>query len=241
MNIGKRRPDVSERMKGNKIRIDMPPGNKIHSVNEVFFKEIDTEEKAYWLGYIMADGCVHVGDGYRFSMTSIDKKHLELFVKTVAYTGEAVRVKSDNKNPIYTVNISNKRFVCSLIRQGVIPRKTFLLTYPHGIKKDLERHFVRGYLDGDGYITLSGGHIYAAIAGNFHFTKELALRMYKRCKLKKSSFYEHSSKSLWLFRRSGVDAMKFCDYIYSGATVYLERKHAKYISYKGGANVAGAI
>lgn len=29
-----------------------------YSVNEIFFEVINTEEKAYWLGFIFADGCV---------------------------------------------------------------------------------------------------------------------------------------------------------------------------------------
>jgi hypothetical protein len=31
-----------------------------YKINEDFFQEIDTEEKAYWLGFLYADGYIHV-------------------------------------------------------------------------------------------------------------------------------------------------------------------------------------
>ena len=30
-----------------------------HNLNKDYFKNIDNEEKAYWLGFIAADGCIY--------------------------------------------------------------------------------------------------------------------------------------------------------------------------------------
>ena len=49
----KARPDVSERMKGNKYRLNKSPSNKKHSVNESYFHVIDDEKKAYYLGLVL--------------------------------------------------------------------------------------------------------------------------------------------------------------------------------------------
>ncbi len=38
------------------------------------FKKIDSEEKAYWLGFLEADGCIHGGEGdYRIEIGLAEK------------------------------------------------------------------------------------------------------------------------------------------------------------------------
>ena len=42
----------------NKSRENVEPANKKKLSNERAFKDIDSEEKSYWLGYFSADGCI---------------------------------------------------------------------------------------------------------------------------------------------------------------------------------------
>lgn len=143
---------------------------KKYSVNESFFDIIDTEEKAYWLGFIMADGCICTSNSSspnnRLSiiLNQKDKDHLIKFKKAI-----------DSKAPVREGTVIDKRgFVtykaefrvnslkmCStLISLDVKPRKTGKEIIPSQIPTNLIRHFCRGFFDGDGSIAKSSNHNY---------------------------------------------------------------------------------
>jgi hypothetical protein len=124
--------------------------------DENFFEVIDSEEKAYFLGFIFADGCVvHDKDrcSYRLSLKlhTKDMHILESFIKSVK--GEMTPWKHGQRE-IAEVNLSGKKIVNDLIKLGVTPNKTFTIQYPT-IDKTLEKHFLRGYFDGDGCIRVN--------------------------------------------------------------------------------------
>ncbi len=62
-----------------------------YKLNESFFEIIDSEEKAYWLGFLMADGSVRAGqsqDGtghwnIRLSLATADKERIERFIEAI--------------------------------------------------------------------------------------------------------------------------------------------------------------
>jgi hypothetical protein len=124
--------------------------------NEDFFERIDNEEKAYFLGFLFADGCViNNVEKYRYQVTlklhTKDKHILEEFIKKI--NGE-MDVWTHGQRDICEINLSGKKIVTDLINKGVVPNKTFTITYPI-IDEYLERHFLRGYFDGDGCIRIS--------------------------------------------------------------------------------------
>lgn len=43
----------------------------MYKLNENYFKFIDSHEKAYWLGFISADECIHVIYLSRWNITSL--------------------------------------------------------------------------------------------------------------------------------------------------------------------------
>lgn len=121
--------------------------------NDHFFGHINTEEKAYWAGFITADGCITNNRNSPVLSVSVarpDKEHLALFLSALSA-----------RNPI--CDCRNQSYVClyshalcaDLTRQGIGPRKTSRERIPT-ITKALRRHFIRGYFDGDGWCSL--GH-----------------------------------------------------------------------------------
>lgn len=134
---------------GLKIQKYKPPS--IYSVNENFFKNIDTEEKAYFLGLLLADGCVFYCKKYL--VTSLALKRQD------SYVIERLRDLISPERPIYlkkndmsSLEIHNKSLSQDLMSWGCVPRKTCNgFKYPN-IPKHLNNHFIRGYLDGDGCV-----------------------------------------------------------------------------------------
>lgn len=134
------------------------PKVRAYSFDQRFFQNIDTEVKAYFLGFIAADGCVY-GDNRTVSIAikDSDVQILEDFKKVLNYTGEVKlhpRKESDGYGGSDRVRIrlNSVQMVQDLASHGIEPRKTFTQRLVQTIPFELERHFVRGLWDGDGHI-----------------------------------------------------------------------------------------
>ncbi|SHJ83986.1 hypothetical protein SAMN02745163_02673 [Clostridium cavendishii DSM 21758] len=120
-----------------------------------YFEKIDTERKAYWLGFLYADGCVfEKGEKNKKIIIQLhpdDKNVLEEFLKDIN-SNRPICV--DKKGYIF-IGISSTKMANDLINLGCIPRKSLVLKFPNEdmIPKNLINHFVRGYMDGDGCIS----------------------------------------------------------------------------------------
>ena len=127
-------PATSLRRKMSEIGLDinedrLPPNYKItYGVNENFFERIDSEEKAYTLGIMYADGCV-----YKNTMIIgvTDKEIVENIKKFMKYEGFIKEYKKDNKcKIIYKLRIKREKIyensTVSLERKFVKSRKCLL-------------------------------------------------------------------------------------------------------------------
>jgi hypothetical protein len=123
--------------------------------NEDYFENILTEKQAYFLGLLAADG--NVSDKRNTISLGLNKEDglelLEEFKKELNSTG-TIGVHEDKR-----VDYKRKTMVCmqftsaktkeDLERIGIGVQKTSNLCYPK-INKELDRHFIRGFIDGDG-------------------------------------------------------------------------------------------
>lgn len=203
--------------------------------NENFFNKIDTEEKAYWLGFLYADGCVHDKPNGQKLITLVvkDKEVVEKFIKAIDGTF-TVKKYSDN----YGVYLTSKIMFNDLCKFGCVPRKSLILTFPI-INKELIHHFIRGYFDGDGTVFISNKQnknktstvyksIGIGICGTFGLLNILAqhapINFPKKDKRKEGD--------IWYSSTSGSKkALAFYNYLYKDATVWLDRKKNKFENY----------
>lgn len=203
-----------------------------------FFDKIDTEEKAYWLGFIYADGNItKKKDVFNLGLQIKDKNHLQklasIFNKPIKISEEIRRGKMFQKG---TLRVCSTYLCNSLISKGIIPRKTYIDSdvFCH-VPDELLRHFIRGNMDGDGCICrfIQYGKIRYRVdfLGRTKFIKELEA-IFAR-KFSEDSFYSTTCVSTWrLSICSASTILRVLDWLYSGATVFLERKHEKYLSLK---------
>ncbi len=186
------------------------------SLNETYFSEIDNTEKAYWLGFLAADGCVCNKPGKRLLSVGLapkDTQHLKLLRKAVGSDRQIYRSAN-----VVRIQLFSEQLVNDLISHGVVPRKSLILEPPN-IDDDLVSHWIRGYFDGDGSVSIRGGKY---LRGDVVGTQKVLNFVAMHC----SSFSlptEHGN--YWLIRfQSRNAAAKLAGYLYNDSGVCLERK-----------------
>ena len=120
-----------------------------HFFNEEFFDCVDSEEKAYWLGFIVADG--HVSSRHRaieIGLAVKDEAHLRLFCKAVGYDGE-LQPKNNGKACVLRLYSFHMYNSLTGIHQ-ITSNKTFDCKPINNLPDDLLTAFWRGVFDGDG-------------------------------------------------------------------------------------------
>lgn len=212
--------------------------NSKYSCDEKFFDVIDTEHKAYWLGFLYADGHVQNFGHYKIDLTlsDKDKDHLLKYKETLQLT-YPINKKSQtlNGNIYYShrVTITNKILVENIIKQGCVPNKSLILSFPteKQVPKYLIRHFIRGYFDGDGCITInSNNNTYNFnILGTHNFLTAIqnefinSIDNYKATKISKDKRSE-----VYKLQKGKVCGTKnindIYNYLYKDCTIYLDRK-----------------
>ena len=139
------------------LKIGKEKGVKTSIKNISYFDEIDTQEKAYFLGWIMADGCVSIRDGQYSIKIHIAKKDrylIDEFQKAIGSSypvSEKVSYKRGTRCESVYISATSRHMVESLERYGITPRKTGKERIPNNIPNDMKRHFLRGFFDGDGH------------------------------------------------------------------------------------------
>lgn len=237
---------------GVKIK-DLHKSRQIYSFNENYFKTIDDEHKAYWLGFIAADGCVleptyqvskRTGKIIRKEQGALqiglqekDKAHLEKFQKDIKDTH---KINFSKKRKAYDIKILSNIICMDLQQYNIVPRKSLVLEFPDNIREDLLRHFIRGYFDGDGSIAfcknkkgvISIGSIQVSIIGTVMFLNTLNNILEDELQFKEKvvdlgNRYKPVTKTI--FFSSIAHTKKFLDFIYKDSTIYLDRKYERYL------------
>ena len=120
-----------------------------------YFNKIDTEFKAYILGFIYADGNLF-NNTLKIAISEKDKEILEKFKEDIKCNNPILFIKSNLKNrqDQVSLSITDVDLRNDLIDKGVIENKTFKIVFPsyNKVPKKLIHHFIRGYFDGDGCI-----------------------------------------------------------------------------------------
>lgn len=219
----------------NSLGYDQPL-NK-HEVNLDFFKKIDTEIKAYVLGFWYADGNV-VKDKIRLQITDLDI--LERIKKEIDYTGDLyiTQPRKENHKTQYCLSIARGEVVEDMIRLGCVPNKTLVTKFPTQdiVPQELIRHFIRGYIDGDGniYAPNRANIIRCQIVGTKEFLQGIELfakSVNSKCSWTQR-FPERNNNNHNLIISGNANCIKFLDEIYRDSIIHLDRKYRSYKNYK---------
>lgn len=214
--------------------------------NEHYFDEIDTEEKAYWLGFLFADGNIskpkRVIQGvekpwYRIevSLKYEDVTHLEKF-RAALQMEASIKKSHTNFEQCERARLAfnSKHMWNTLNNYGCTPCKSKTLTFPNtSIFKDktLIRHFIRGYVDGDGclsYCDQNHSRAHLSILGTKNVLEHIQDWIPLQFKLQ---VYGKSEENVQQLSIVGKTAFFIANYLYSNCTIRLDRKYNKYLEY----------
>lgn len=127
--------------------------NAIHlNLNKDYFEKIDTKEKAYWLGFIYADGYIELdkrSESRRLCLGSLSPKD-EILLKKFAESINADKNKIEKDREYLRLRITNNKLCDDAMKHGVLPRKSLIIEYPKLENRELDLAFLLGYFDGDG-------------------------------------------------------------------------------------------
>lgn len=226
------RGKLSEKLKKDGIEI-LNRQNAV-KLNEDFFEKIDTENKAYWLGFMYADGYVSKNDnGIELSLKSSDIGHLKKFIKDLSFNKKLYKDETRCR-----LTFRNKKMHSDLVQKGCIPQKSLILTFPKQDQVPLElmRHFIRGYIDGDGSIMIGKNHLgeYVKPRLNILGTKEFLTSLIEQMSWKQNKISPHSGT--YSIEWSGFYVEEYLDFLYQDANIYLDRKYEKYRQIKDALN-----
>jgi len=230
------------RKQGIKIR---GKGGYKHPFNERYFQTIDTEEKAYYLGFLMADGCViervNSQPAIALQLKDTDTYILEHLKRELAIDH---KIEHDDNRGHSNLRLCSATMAEDLKQYGIVPRKTGREIFPRTLIPDeLCRHFVRGFFDGDGWITLTSSHgkpnrrLAIGFTGNEKMLNDIKDYITENVyDLSNVSVFRYNDRSKGYDGFSSVTFAKLeavvaiANWMYRDATILLTRKHNTYLS-----------
>lgn len=224
-----------------KFNLNKP--RRIHEFNEDYFKNINSQNKAYILGFLMADGCV--------CKSTTDKKEPDRLIIQISYKDrqilEFIQKELDSNykirdfiptstftnNMMSVLTINSTKLCRDLVALGVVPNKTGKEKLPD-IRSNLKRHFIRGFLDGDGWITKSNNVTTIGFISNKEMLIQIReeinsnLDIHGVATIHEDTREDRKNKNIFYLNYShSKDIIQLKKYLYHKANFYLERKSSK--------------
>lgn len=205
-----------------------------------FFEKINSEIKAYWLGFLYADGCVLPQDprGYgeqefKLSLSEQDQEILEKYKEDLKSTypirrDETKHKKNENSQVQLICSYRSQKTVDDLKKLGCVENKSLILKFPteEQVPSKLIYHFIRGYFDGDGSISCYKEAYQISFVGTESFIKTLSTYFKGGTVLP-----DLRKKNSWYFNLGGnLQVLQAYHLMYDNATRFLQRKYLKFQS-----------
>lgn len=196
-----------------------------------YFDVIDTPEKAYWLGFLTADGCIHgtpahpEGAYLTIDLSVVDAAHLVKLKKAVGArrnVRKAVKRSGAKLQSYATLAVGSYGLAHGLVMLGLTPRKSATVE-PWDGPEDLMPHFWRGLFDGDGSLAYKGPGLYTAfLCGSEACVRGFQAWAHGICGTSATPYFK---TGCWYVSISGrYQVPKLVRSMYADAPVSLDRK-----------------
>jgi len=216
-----------------------------------FFNKIDTELKAYLLGFYVGDGSIYIRRdrkeySVKFSQVVDNRYIIDLIIKTIGDRNiQIINAKEGNikgkkfkSKAQYVITYYSKQMVIDLISLGYGIKKTYRnVGLPLYLDNSLILHFIRGYFDADGtcgtYLsTRADRPIGTRVKPTFHITA-YSKRMLEDIQIFLQDYNIsvpiYNSKGYWVLKSgSKKEIMKLYTLLYAKANYFLPHKEEKF-------------
>ena len=237
-----------------------PNERMVHQFNVSFFNKIDEPNKSYWLGWMYSDGFVqiHSISGGKYIGLDLDEKdknvveglrdslESNMSVKEIIHKPPKNYKWKKEEYKSQRLIFHSKRMFDDLGKQGVVPRKSLILTFPdkNQVPNKLIKPFLLGYFEGDGTIgnrirkRTDTYRLSMSIVGTLEFCEgykkhlELIFKEYSiepNIVIRKEKRSKTNTYSLFLSSTSSI--LVWFDSLYSSFESYMDRKKQKIIDY----------
>lgn len=220
---------ISQHQIGRTIKsLDIIPRKQLpYNIDETFFDTIDAEDKAYFLGYLYADGSIEKNTTkIRMSLNEKDKMILEKFAISLK-TNNPLKFRTSKGRNQYELKFNNKHLYNTLFSHGCLPMKSLTLELPTKdyVKEQYFHHFIRGYFDGDGCIHIgkrNNGKV--SICASFQFSNGFIQIINPLLNCNFRIYKQKDNKIHKICLGGNKQIRRFRDWLYKDATIFLDRK-----------------
>lgn len=209
-------------------------------LNENYFSIIDTPQKAYWLGFLSADGYISEDNGVvTIRLQHKDRSHLESFLKNIESSKKvkAIKINLDGKEHLQSgVSVNSRKMVNDLVSHGCYQGKSLTLKPPSFLKEDsLIDAWILGYYDGDGGISVYdspyGRRFISYFTGTYEVISFIKEKYSLGQKILREHNCEHNTFKIQLTEGPTIDTLSRL-YVSELDEVVLKRKHEIFKSVK---------
>lgn len=204
-----------------------------YEFNQHYFDVIDSENKAYWLGLLCADGCLN-SSRITLRLIETDKYILEQFLQDIGGSQpiNLVNIKDryPHRNNQYNLSICSHYMTNILKSYGCIANKSLIFVPKNEqIPNHLIRHWIRGVWDGDGHVSLkSGKYLYCTVTGTYDAMNYISNYFYQIFDYHGILLNSKQGKNTYTLTYNGKKAAPIYKHLYSECVRKFDRK-AKYL------------
>ena len=214
-----------------------------YTYEQTCFSSLSDEDSCYFLGLLYADGNIYKHfNNWLIQIGLKDRDCIEQF-KTYLKTNREIYYRKDRNS--HCMFITNKIIGDNLIKLGMFPQKSRTLKFPIDlIPSNNVRHFIRGYFDGDGCISLiksqSTYRLRFCLVGTYDMMFNMQNILIDTLNISKTKIKQHSQSehAFELHIKKIEDVNKIRNYLYDNSTKYMQRKkdvfYSDLIKYKFG-------
>lgn len=240
---------VSSVIQYNKDKIGKYKKLNINNCNHNYFDVVDSELKAYLLGFFIADGFLD-SKSNRFGITiqKNDESIIKLFNKNICPENNIVyrnrKTEFINRKIQCDLRWSSKNMKSVFVdTYHILPNKTqdINFSFPfYKIDNIYIRHFIRGFIDGDGCFEQNNSTFtITLVSSSKYFLHQIGKyflnivpEMELNIKEKKGKTINYFTLRFNMFRKNKPEkVLKIYKYLYEDSNFYLNRKKEKIESY----------